>query len=97
MDTTVETINENNQIKTIYINQSEDAKILTTTKELNYPSGKNKFIELSINHFSPYILYDEIIRNPQTSDNIAKTIFIFSISLIGIIVLIIKNKSKTIC
>lgn len=62
---------------------------ITTKLYIKYPNGKDNFIELNINHFSPYMIYDETtidstqlgINNPQTFDNIGTSIFIGIASL----------------
>lgn len=77
-------------INTIHINQSEDEQIPTNILELDYPNGKDKVIKLSINHFSPYMIYDEKlpqseVDNPQTFDNIEITILTGITALICLI------------
>lgn len=47
-------------IKAIYINANADEKVLTEITELDYDEGKDKFTALTINHFSPYAIYEEV-------------------------------------
>lgn len=47
-------------IKAIYINANADEKVLTEITELDYDEGKDKFTALTINHFSPYAIYEDV-------------------------------------
>jgi len=47
-------------IKAIFINANADEKVLTEITELDYDEGKDKFTALTINHFSPYAIYEEV-------------------------------------
>lgn len=98
----------NDEIDSVYVTQGEDEKVSTNVIELNYPNGKDYFVQLNINHFSPYIIYNTTnsnnqttqesnTSNPKTSDDIKLYIFIGTISLIGLISLsyyVIKSKAK---
>lgn len=47
-------------IKAIYINANADETVLTEITELDYDEGKDKFTALTINHFSPYAIYEDV-------------------------------------
>ena len=51
---------EEKDIKAIYINSNADEKVLTEITELDYDEGKDKFTALTINHFSPYAIYEDV-------------------------------------
>ena len=51
---------EEKDIKAIYINSNADEKVLTEIIELDYDEGKDKFTALTINHFSPYAIYEDV-------------------------------------
>lgn len=61
-------------IKAICINENVDEDINTQITELDYEAGVDKFTALTINHFSPYAIYEETqeikedIKN-ETEDN----------------------------
>ncbi len=46
-------------MKAIFISDSRDENITFEIKELNYPEGKSNFAVLTLNHFSPYAIYEE--------------------------------------
>lgn len=56
-----------------YIKEGVDeAKIVSYTESLRYPEGTDSFAGLMLNHFSPYVIYDEgpIAPDlPRTGDN----------------------------
>jgi len=47
-------------IKSIYISASSDESVFAEVNELNYDGGRGNFIALTINHFSPYAIYEEV-------------------------------------
>ena len=53
----------------LYIKENENEKIINNIIELNYLLDKTKFIELNLNHFSIYALYDEKVIDNNTFTN----------------------------
>ena len=47
-----------NDIKAMYISDSEDEEVYASYLNMEYPEGKGKFAQLSLTHFSPYAIYD---------------------------------------
>lgn len=50
------------EIKGIYINENNDENVYSEIIELDYPNGKTNFVALTLNHFSPYVIYEEVYR-----------------------------------
>jgi len=92
---------DNKEIKSVYLNNNEDEKVLTSIEKLNYPEGRDNFAKLDINHFSPYLIYvendvisqDSKFENPETLDKIFNIVILCVVSVVGfVITLLIKKK-----
>ena len=55
-------------IKSIYISDNTDERIKTQITELDYVGGRDKFTTLTINHFSPYAIYEKMESYSVTFD-----------------------------
>jgi hypothetical protein len=47
-----------NDVKAMYISDSEDEEVYASYLNMEYPEGKGEFAKLGLKHFSPYAIYD---------------------------------------
>ena len=81
-----------NTFKLIYVKVEDDVTIekpITLKQEGDYLVG-------TLDHLSTYALTGSVVTNPNTGDNVMINFYILGLSLIGILVLGIYNKKKTI-
>ena len=88
---------DKDDINAVFISKGEDEVVdVTYIENTEYPEGKGLFAKLSLKHFSPYAIFDELdelslltqnsstdISNPPTGDNIKQMVTLLIISIFG--------------
>jgi len=95
---------DTNDLKAVFIQDGEDED---TSVEFfgnySYPDGKDNFAKLTLNHFSPYVVYDELTKEqqhsstqppaPNTGDN--SSIVMITLLVVSCAVIVYTKKKKS--
>lgn len=74
---------------------ADETKLVTYTENLAYPQGTDQFAELKLNHFSPYVIYQEVIPAlPQTGDNSSLALWCAVTVIAGAVLMLMRRRAR---
>ena len=75
----------------------DETKLVSYEEKLSYPEGTDAFAGLTLNHFSPYVIYETgsvIVPDlPQTGDNSRLALWLGMLSMAGAAVLLLRRRA----